>query len=248
MMAGCDVWRGVQETTVSRTPFLHTLATGFWNPTGVLPPFPPARGGGENLFGCVLALVDPRAHVAHLPVGIEYNRPGSPHEDDAAALAALAAVDLDSLHLAALLSYQPPRRPPAPHDALTDLGAHLLALAALDGERLMAVLWPTLMGWMSSEIQALDRVWSLYEGQPAHWAETAQTYRAAVRASLAAGPPPALIADTQAALRDHGRLLQAWPALIAAADRLKQRGLGLAPSPHAASVPTYLEDDVGWIW
>ena len=233
LLAGTGIWRGVTELTVGRSPFLHSLATGFWNAPGVLPPFPPNLAGGDKVFGCVLAAVNERALVAHLPIGVEYRRPlgASADSDDQArgtsSFAALGAVDPDSLLLAGILSYQRPLWTDG-SAVLVGLGQHLGALADLSVDDLQAALRPTLLGWIAGELGALDRLQMLYDNQPDHWATAVEDYRRALRASLADGPPRALLTRLRRTLRGYGGLLRHWPRLTEAAVRLRARGLGLS--------------------
>jgi glycosyltransferase involved in cell wall biosynthesis len=213
-VSGPAGWTGVIETTLGRSLGFRAGATALWNQTGDFPPFLSSLTEVESAFGWMLEAIDDRARVAYLPVAVQVvaGRSGAP-------------TNMDHLLLASLLSHGHPlwtRRPP---DRLAHMSQHLASLADLPPSDLIALLRPAMASWVSREMVALER---LHREQNAHsspLAEDTRRYLDALISGIEEPIAPVLVHELQQRLRRFGCLLSAWPDLIHAAVKLREKGI-----------------------
>jgi hypothetical protein len=228
-----EVLRGVQVPTISDGMFLMGAALGL-DARAFLPPFLPAGRGSDGAFCVLLRLADPGALVGHLPVVAEH-APSRRSQSAGAARRAWATTELADLVVLAVLDLRlgPAIRDPAVR--LEILGRHLSGLGALPPDELGDTLRPLRVRQLAGLHAALGR--ALHEPDtPEAFARDVERARAALvdamtapdlhvpRELLASGPRDEAPQRLAAWFAGLGALLDAWPALLAAARELRAAG------------------------
>jgi hypothetical protein len=239
-ITGRQVLRAVTRPTISEGSFCMALNLGLDN-RQLLPPFFPVLRNQDGIFGALLRGCF-SAFVGFLPQALSH-APPAPRAFSADGLWQRAARLQTSQAIQLLLgACAPPLRPTNPARALRALGASLEELAALpaaDFEELLRLnVWSS-FARSAAQMEGLVRK---YGGAPAWWAEDVRQVVTVFRESLmsralclpgdiGAADLDSAVQALQKLVRQFGQLLQAWPALVEAARRLRGRGARLAVAP-----------------
>jgi hypothetical protein len=223
------VWKGVSEVTVGKIDTLDLRATALWNQPGVFPPLLPFLDHPETTFGWTAGTVNEQAGFAWLPVAVNVETEPPP-EAEPASWRGIGFQDFSDLVEACLLTYE---RSPAANGStarLVALGGHLCALARLPVGELLALIRPIVCSWIVRQMLFVEEMLEAHGGKPSHWADDARRHLDELVASLGRGPIATSRDDgfdldqARTRLGTCGELLQAWPLLVQAADRVRQRG------------------------
>ena len=238
LVASEAAWRAaVASRQVLRAPVRTTLGDGaFFTPGAaaldtrqLLPPFPPVLRGEGAVWGQWLRIVCEGALVAYLPYVLRHRPPESRTSavEDLHVRAA-QGVGMGIMMMAALGAFQPPAGDDATR--LRALGRHYQHVASQD--------WTLHVRRANAELYArAEAQLRLHGGEPAWWARELRTFLGTMRA---AERRPDYAVATELRELDHprartqdiflrtGKLLEAWPDVMAAARELRERGVRMA--------------------
>ena len=230
-----EILRCARRPTITAGPFCMTTFLGFDNRL-LLPPLFPAQRNSDGIFGMMLPRCEDTSRVAFLP-WVLLHAPQPPRvftQDDLWADA--GAVRMADIVIAGLLAHQPrPGYMPAAA-RLADLGKHLRWLGSLSLEEFEARLRTVQQFRNLAFIAVLENQLQTYGASPDFWADDIRRMIELMsKASTAADylVPRDLRRDREAGearrlgqdlLRKFGELVEAWPALVAAAARLRVNG------------------------
>jgi hypothetical protein len=230
-----EILRCARRPTITAGPFCMTTFLGFDNRL-VLPPFFPAQRNSDGIFGVMLPRCADNSRVAFLP-WVLLHAPEPPRvftQDDLWADA--GSVRMADIVIAAVLAHQPRQGHMPVAARLADLGKHLQWLGLLSSAEFEARLHTVQQFRNLALITVLESQLQTYGASPSFWADdlrrtielmskasTAQDYLVPrdLRRCREAGEARRL---GQELLRKFGELVEAWPALVAAAGRLKVNG------------------------
>ncbi|GGK48897.1 hypothetical protein GCM10011322_39920 [Salinarimonas ramus] len=235
-LASREILRDVPGLTLGRGGDFFCLSAGF-DARRPLVPFLPVQRREDALFGFVSMLADPTAVAAHLPGMILHDRAPTP-----GARPLPDAVDLAALVRAALAHED--GLPEEPAERLRTLGSRLARAAAAAPEAFDAWLRERALADAHAEIAAVEARIAAAPSEKAFWARDAELALGLARTRLAEDDshiPRAIGPDLDRTARLlrvrrliglYGALMEAWPALMAAAARLREDGRGLARPVH----------------
>lgn len=234
-----QVLRSVRRTTISEGTSCIAVNLGLDNRT-LLPPFIPVQRNSDGLFARTLRLCFRDGYLGYLPWAV-LHAPEKPRqqtlEDYWRHVRQVRTADL-VIHLM--------QGSGAPYDGLTDagalrrLGAQFEEWGSLDGEAFRELL----------RTQVWRSVGSVFSGQQrpdvppteqAFYAELRKKYADILRERVteedyllpsdlaSAGDKEQVHALSRSIIRKFGQLLQAWPEIYEAAERLRAKGVELAP-------------------
>ncbi len=230
-----EVVRAVNRLTVTHRPHLMTTAAGFDN-RSLLPPFMPVTRNEDGVFALTLRKCSETALFGTLPWVI----PHVPPTGRAMLPDAVTRLDFNDILVSCLSSLEPGFFKPEGADRFALMGRHIAELAGLPAREfrnfLLRIDWLRL----SRGIQGLERQIAHFKGEPAWWAADVQKLIDQSRQALTGGDhivpldlsggrdAAAAGALAQRLVARFGRLLEAWPALVAAARTLRARGIRLS--------------------
>jgi hypothetical protein len=194
-----------------------------------VPPFMPEGRGEDTVFGAMLGMTDPRALMAHLPIGVV-------HDSDRPA--AYGAVDrmisarqtrLSEVMLAIIESCS--GLPASPSDRLSTIARHLRECGQIDRREFLTFLSRTALHRRCRQMAVLES--SLRDaGYDDGWRAALEEYRQTVHASLREAAffmpvecqdgrsPEAALAHAQRVVRQFGELLLHWSSIWRAAKEI----------------------------
>jgi hypothetical protein len=191
--------------------------------------------GQDNLFGTTLAHMDQSACVAHLPWALVH-APEEPRRFHAGEVTRSASgIDLATLVRVCLNSLEPSVGQTR-SAGLTRVGRHLQEIGSLAPRDFDAFVQARWRAEACRLIAVLDANLSRHPNASAAWVQDTRTFIALFRQSLTGrecGVPLDLTLGrsmddarrlAQKIVRTFGELIVAWPALIDAARRLRERG------------------------
>jgi hypothetical protein len=234
-----EVLRTVQQPTITAGPFCMTTFLGLDN-RDLLPPFFPVQRNSDGIFGLTLRKCVDASHVAFLP-WILLHAPEPPRvfaPDEMWADA--AAVRMADIVIASILDHQNLTGDAAVATRLADLGDHLRWLGSLDYPDFETRVRTQQQFRNFAFLTALHGQLHTYRASPTYWADDVRRMIDLIsRASSAedhliprdlrqgrdAGAARLLSQDLVA---KYGELLLAWPVMVAAAKRLRDKGCRLA--------------------
>ena len=240
-IAGRTVWKAPDQVQLSRSDLFQSVAFAADN-RELLPPFMPFLRASDTLFGQMLLRLFDDGLIACLPWSVDH-LPDAPRrqapEDIWRRAGELRFAGLVDLAMRAL---PPSPAHSSPEQRLDALGGHLVQLGSLTPGGLHELLFPHLARGLARAIARLDGLLRAHQGQPAFWArDVRRTIEIYERRLLSTTPllpdEPALqgrdrpaAEAAQRLLLRLGQVLQAWPALRSAAERLRQQGITLSRS------------------
>jgi hypothetical protein len=223
------VVRAVTRPTLSTSPFLMTPCVGL-DTSRLLPPFLPVGRNEDGVFAQLLRTVAPDALVAHLPWAISHDPPEQRAFEVGALHLPLTALSTAQAVILALTAA--PLTPGGdPATRLAHAGRVLQEMADLPDGDLLEWLYLQRLAQIGRHIAHLDESLRLYDGGPAAWMEDVTAAIATGREGLLRpeeclpaelGQPGERLAATRDLLHRFGLLLVAWPALFAAARRIRR--------------------------
>ena len=236
-MASREVFSAAPNLSLTRTQGLMANCVALDNRLDsrcLLAPFPPLGRDQDGMFAVWLRAANPHSFTAHLPLAIAH-RPAEPRAFPPGALTALRGLDLnDSVKLLTqgLVSALPDL--PAP-ERLMWLGARLRQLAERPLNEFRQSLAECCLQALAGVITANESALREHRSRPKWWA---QDVRAVIRACEQKMLSPKLLALEEpggatlgepveiyrAYARWCGLLLETWPAMTAAAVRLRHAG------------------------
>lgn len=233
--------RAVTASTLTDQELCMTYAIGL-DARALLPPFPAVHRNEDGLFGAVLAACEPTAVFGHLPFTIAHE-PEEPrrrpfdHVFDQAGR--IAANDLVAGLVASSRGEIDAR---SPASAMTSLGRALVAWADAPAPEVFERVQWMLARRLAQRLSRIDAVLREAGRAPAFWARDLEALADVVRER--AEDPERVVPLEWEGLRDrgaarslalarpraYGELLAAWPAMFAAAEALRARGVRLGES------------------
>jgi hypothetical protein len=231
-----EILRAVRQPTITTGPFCMTTFLGLDNRL-LLPPFFPVQRNSDGIFGLVLQKCVEASHVAFLPWILlhapEPPRMFAPDEmwTDA------ATVRISDVVIAGVLDFQMSTANVTGAARLADLGKHLQELGSLDFPDFEARVRTVQQFRNFGLITALHGHLHTYAASPSFWADdvtrmievlsqasTAEDHL--VPRDLPHGRDAGLLG--QELVGKFGEVLEAWPAMVAAAKRLRDKGRRLS--------------------
>jgi hypothetical protein len=242
--SGRRVVRAVRRASVTDGSAVMSMSLGV-DLRALVPPFFPVQRNADGLFGVTLRAAFPRSFLGFVPWVVEHapaTRRTSPFPELLASLGRTASVDLLCLLVSSSRVDPDPDDPARNLRALGDVLGRWAALSAPDFEEIVRI---QVLSARSLDLQMLDLALTRHGGTPAFWARDVEDASAALRAALTSPRlawPADLVDDFgeeagralfQRLCRDFAALLQAWPALFAAALDLRHQGVrpGVPVSP-----------------
>jgi hypothetical protein len=238
-MEGGYALRGARRPTVGDSGRFASMVFGLDN-RWVLAPFFPAARGSDTIHGRTVHACFEDACWGFLP-WVAVHAPLSPRSfPPGQALADIARSRTAQMVLACVDAAGVSRERVGGTRSLAALGRHLAALGALPFPDFVEFLRAARWRFASGRIRHLEALLDTHGGTPDYWARDATAAVAALReavvrpeylvpADLAAGrDPEAAQRLCQRLVLEYGRLVQAWPALVAAARSLRAQGRRLA--------------------
>jgi hypothetical protein len=234
-----EVVRTVHQPTITAGPFCMTTFLGLDN-RDLLPPFFPVQRNSDGIFGLTLRKCVDASHVAFLPwILLHVPEPPRAFAPDEM-WADTAAVRMADIVIAAVLDHQNLTGDATSARRLADLGEHLRWLGSLDYTDFEARLRTQQQFRNFAFLTALHGQLHTYGASPAYWADDvtrmidliSQASNAEdhlVPRDLREGRDPgAARLLSQELVAKFGEVLGAWPAMVAAAKRLRDKGCRLA--------------------
>jgi hypothetical protein len=234
-----EILRCASRPTITTGPFCMTTFLGLDN-RQLLPPFFPAQRNSDGIFGITLRKCVDGSHVAFLP-WILLHAPEPPRTFSPDDLwADSTAVRMPDIVIDSMLAHESPGGRMATPARLADLGKHLQWLGSMSLQEYEARLRTVQHFRNFAFITVLESQLQTYGASPDFWADdmrrmialmskasTAEDYLVPrdLRENDDAGAARQL---GQELVRKFGELLEAWPALVAAATRLRANGRPLA--------------------
>jgi hypothetical protein len=230
-----EVLRTVREPTITPGPFCMTTFLGLDN-RDLLPPFFPVQRNSDGIFGLTLSKCVDSSRVAFLP-WILLHLPEPPRAFAPDEMWADAAnVRMADIVIASIMDHQN-----LTGDAtVADLGEHLRWLGSLNYPEFEARIRAQQQIRNFTFLMALHAQLHTYGPSPTYWAD--DVGRMIELISRASSAEDHLVPrdlrhgrDTGAArllsqelVAKYGEVLVAWPAMVAAAKRIRDNGCGLA--------------------
>ena len=234
-----EVLRSVHQPTITAGSFCMTTFLGLDN-RDLLPPFFPVQRNSDGIFGLTLRKCVDASHVAFLPWILlhapEPPRAFAPDEMWADA----ATVRMADIVIASILDHQNLTGDATVATRLADLGEQMRWLGSLDYPDFEARLRTQQQIRNFTFLMALHGQLHTYGASPTYWADdvsrmielTSQASSAedhlVPRDLLQGRDARAARLLSQELVAKYGEVLAAWPAMVAAAKRLRDNGCRLA--------------------
>lgn len=203
-----------------------TTAAVAMDARSLLPPFFPCFRSEDAAFAMVLRHVGSEQCVVHIPLAL-LHAPYPPRSLTAPVWSMAPQVGFRELLAAGVATLRPAPAGSSPDAAMRALGAHLSMLGTLNERDFRNAVGPTVLSMIAGYVQLIEATLAEHEGKPAYWATDLRRHRNAVLSGPGRGARywcPGELAPLDSALRRaisligrFGALLQAWPALFAAA-------------------------------
>jgi hypothetical protein len=226
-LASRQIAKAPAAVALARHPFFQSVAFAASN-ARPLPPFCPGYRQSDTAFGVMVHALFPDDVTAYLPAGVAHlPRPARQNDSHRPGHTGLPFATLLATCVG---TFAAPRTIDA-QAAMVRLGRHLVALARLDPADLQSAIAPALVARTARELEQAEERLRTFGGRPGHWADDLHRWMAAAEQEAASRltltPVEVDRERARARLGHFGELLQAWPALRAAALRLRARGLRL---------------------
>jgi hypothetical protein len=211
-----------------------------------LPPFIPVLRNQDGLFAVTLGVCSPDGFIGHVPFAVEHAPPAARAFAPEDLVRPLGRVSMTDVLTFCVLDGAPPSGARSMEERLTTLGRHLRTLGSRPPEEFGRMVHKYRRGRNEATVAWLSDSLALHRRQPEAWARDvdAALKRLGERDEGADSWTPSDLARgregveaRRLALRlvgSFGRLLEAWPALVAAAGRLRDRGVHVAEGPAAS--------------
>lgn len=219
------VVRAAPRLSLSTASFFMAPAAAY-DGRVLLPPFPPLGRAQDAVFGAALRIAQPTGLIAHLPGAVAHDPPedrGAFRPDAHSAPFGRLTVS-DALRLLLRLC-APPAAVRDPAHRMTALGRALEGIGRAPAADLTELLRTELLRSYGASIAAMDRLLAEHD-EPDEW--VAAVEQAIEAASACFSGFDAAVVDLEApdtvgdVVAGYGRLLQAWPDIVAAARALRE--------------------------
>lgn len=235
------ILRAARRATLCPDPILMSGNLGLDN-RGLLPPFLPVQRGSDAVFSVVLKTCFRHALAGFLPLALAHEPPRARAQGLEDYWRELTGVSLCSVVLQSIRSYPGSVWDADEQESLRKLGQHLRDLGSMSlpdfEEHLRLRIWQS----ASPILGQIERSLETAEGAPEFLKRNRRKYLHVVRAALTRneyiiprdlaalhGPEHARRLSQQI-VRQYGELLEAWPDLVRAAQRLRSEGTTLGGS------------------
>jgi hypothetical protein len=236
-----EILRCVRQPTITAGPFCMTTFLGLDNRL-LLPPFFPAQRNSDGIFGLMLRKCVDSSHTAFLPWTM-LHAPQPPRAFTPGDLwADVGSVRMPDIVIASVLSHQARAGHVPAATRLADLGKHLQWLGSLNPSEFEARIGSVQQFRDLAYVTTLQSQLRTHGPSPDFWVDDVRRM-----IELMSGAPTAKdhfvardlrhVGDAGTARRlgqeligKFGELLEAWPALVAAALRLRAKGRRLTKS------------------
>lgn len=225
-LASRELLRSVPRTTLSDGRWYQGTMIGLDN-RRALPPTLPVMRYEDGVFRIAVHRTRPEAWCAHLPWTALHDRPGAAAWEPGLVWRTAAWTRTGELLVRLLLSAPLDDRAHAPDARLRALGRHLVQLAALPVAAFMEVVELETRQHKALYLEHLERLLARHGEQPRLWADDVRRHLELLRRSLETpelyvplelrerlGLPEAR-ALARTIVHRYGRLLEAWPELVA---------------------------------
>jgi hypothetical protein len=230
------VHRSADVTTVSNSEFLMSSHVAF-DVRGTIPPFSPVLRNEDGAFGAILRACAPESYIAFLPWGVEHAPPDARATDFDQVLRSIGRALANSIIRDLAQGFEPAAGVTDPVMRLRAFGQYLTALGAMSPADFDAVVRHQVITAVAPRIEMLNRTIDQNGGQPEPWAEDCAavmaegmrvlTEDALVVTDIPGNTPEERHRRFQRLLSRFGRVIDAWPELLAAAaDMRVARPLG----------------------
>lgn len=225
-LASRELLRCVPRTTLTDGRWYQGTMIGLDN-REALPPTLPVMRYEDGVFRIAVHRTRPDAWCAHLPWTALHDRPGAARWEPGSVWRTAAWTRMGELVVRLLLA--------APLDAAHDpdarlraLGRHLVGLATLPVTGFFEAVEHETRRQKALYVEHLEQLLDTYERRPRAWAEDVERHLALLQRSLGtpelfvplelreAHPLPQARERAREIVRRYGRLLEAWPELVAA--------------------------------
>jgi hypothetical protein len=194
---------------------------------GTIPPFSPVLRNEDGAFGRMLRTCEPESCTAFLPWSIEHAPQNARVADFDQVLSSVGRANANSIIGDLAQGFEPAPGVTDPAMRLRSFGRYLTALGAMSPADFDALVRYQIIAAVARRIEMLTRTIDQNSGQPERWAEDCATVmaeglRALTDDSLVVADIPGDTADErnrrfQHLLHRFGRVIDAWPALLATA-------------------------------
>jgi hypothetical protein len=233
--------RATPLTTVMDGGVCMGIALGL-DHRSLLPPFTPMLRNSDGIFANVRQACLPATAMAFLPWVVEHTPPVIRRSSFDAVLGGAGAVGLPSLLSWFIRGYDASGAGEEPADRMRALGRHLVALGREPIGEYRARCRQLLRARVATFVRYVETFEAACGEAPIEWRQDLAAYLAsatrhvegengvAPRDLLAHGLSPRdAVTRGQTFVAAYGELLEAWPTLVAAARRLRQRELRAVP-------------------
>jgi hypothetical protein len=236
-----EVWRAAPRPTVASTAFCMTPFFGFDN-RRLLPPFFPVERNSDGVFGLMVHRYVAGSHVAFLPLALVHDpqEPRSFEENEARTEA--AGIRVADVLIATILSHNAGSDEEGDAGRLRRLATYLSDVGSLASADFEAFVRTALQMRTLTAMTLLETRLREYAGVPDFWADDVRGLIATLRGTTARRDyivPSDLCRGrdldgardlTRELVWKYGELLNAWPALVKSARRLRARGCRVSDS------------------
>jgi hypothetical protein len=224
------VHRGANMATVSNTQLFMGAHVAF-DVRATIPPFPPVLRNSDGVFGAVLRTCAPESYIAFLPWLVEHAPPDARAADFDQVVRSLSRVRANDIirHLAH--AYEPGAGVADPTVRLRAFGHYLTALGTMPEADFYAFVRHQIIATVGGRIELLTSTVNQENAQPEQWAEDCaavitEGLRAVTEEEIVVADITGSVSDErhrrfQRALHRYGRVIDAWPSLLAAAKGLR---------------------------
>lgn len=235
---GREVFRAVPRPTVGEVTLCMAPAIGLDN-RDLLPPFFPVRRNQDGLFGLTARLASDDMLTGLLPHALLHAPPEPRRFPPDEIWAGAAAFHIADVVMDALVSLLPVHAPPD-QERLSAMGRRLREIASLPAGDFREHVEAGRCYRLGRRAAALEQLLHEHDDRPAYWARDVHRQLGALRQAalrddadvpvdLAEGRDPAAARGlTRRLVLRYGQLLEAWPALVDGARRLRARGVRVA--------------------
>ncbi|MEZ4302372.1 MAG: hypothetical protein R3B70_46020 [Polyangiaceae bacterium] len=234
--------RAASSATLTEQELCMTIAIGL-DGRDVLPPFAPVGRNEDGLFGSVLATVDPRLVLGHLPFTIAHEPPEARGGPFTRIFDEPARLGVNEVLAGLIGSSRAEIDVRSRRAAIESLGRCLIAWSELPAQDVLERVSWMLGQRLARRLARIEALLREARRAPSYWADDLEELASTIR-DRAEEPERAIPAELRARLTtreareetmrrvsEYGQILLWWPTLVDAARALKRRGRGLGERP-----------------
>lgn len=224
------VHRGASQVTISNSELFMGAHVAF-DVRDVVPPFPPVLRNSDGVFGALLRTCMPQFYLGFLPWLVEHAPPETRAADFGQVLGSIGRVRANDVISDLARAFEPAPGVTAPAVRLGAFGGYLIGLGAMPFGDFDAFIRYQIVARVGNRIEALTRAVDRYGGRPDAWAKdcvevAAEGLRALTEDEIGVvdtlgETPIERTRDFQRLIGRFGRIIEAWPALLAAATDIR---------------------------